>query len=480
MAELSKTVRSTIAKGLGVVASLNRSLLRRRATAHPYLSGIQRPMEEELTLTGLPVTGSIPPALQGRYLRMGPNPIHPDAAGYNWFMGDGMVHGLELGNPAGPKYDNRWIKSTVVTEALGEPAAPGPRSEDGDLVNTSIYALSGRIWALVEGGPFPVEIEDSLDNQRHNNFDGTLRGSFTAHPIIDAKSGESHAVTYSAHDQEKVTHVVLSPEGQVVRELDVPVAGGPCIHTCALTSNYVVIFDLSVRFSMKTFVSGYSFPYAWDEGYEARVGVLPRNGTVDDLIWCPVEPTFVFHCANAFDDAAGQLVMDVVAYDRIFAGSSDGPDASGRLERWTINVDERKVDRQIIDGTAIEFPRSDPRCSTLPYRYIYAPAFAPDKRQFSGATILYKYDLQSGTRTQHDFGPNRFPGEFVFVPAHADSKEDEGWLMGFVVNAAEETTDLVILDARTIEKEPVASVHLPHRVPPGFHGDWFEAPRQAS
>ena len=37
----------------------------------------------------------------------------------------------------------------------------------------------------------------------------------------------------------------------------------------------------------------------------------------------------------------------------------------------------------------------------------------------------------------------------------------------------EENPDLVILDASDLGREPVASVHIPHRVPPGFHGNWL-------
>jgi carotenoid cleavage dioxygenase len=81
--------------------------------------------------------------------------------------------------------------------------------------------------------------------------------------------------------------------------------------------------------------------------------------------------------------------------------------------------------------------------------------------------------MQGGVRQVHDFGPGRHPGEFVFVPASADSAEDEGWLIGFVVDSEHEKTDLVIIDAQHFEDAPVATVHLPHRVPPGFHGNWL-------
>ena len=72
----------------------------------------------------------------------------------------------------------------------------------------------------------------------------------------------------------------------------------------------------------------------------------------------------------------------------------------------------------------------------------------------------------------HDFGPDRHPGEFVFVPEHQEAAEDEGWLIGLVIDMARQTTDLVILHARDFDGEPAASIRIPHRVPPGFHGNW--------
>lgn len=96
-----------------------------QATDHPFLTGIHAPMRAELTLTELPVTGTIPPALNGQYMRIGPNPVNPDPRGYHWFVGDGMVHGLAIRDGKAQWYRNRWIRSTPAAAALGEPPAPG-------------------------------------------------------------------------------------------------------------------------------------------------------------------------------------------------------------------------------------------------------------------------------------------------------------------------------------------------------------------
>ena len=84
------------------------------------------------------------------------------------------------------------------------------------------------------------------------------------------------------------------------------------------------------------------------------------------------------------------------------------------------------------------------------------------------ATRLYKHDLAEGSREAHDFGEGRYPGEFVFVPRSEDAPEGDGWLIGLVVDLPNETTDLVIIDATRFSEAPVASIRIPHRVPPGF------------
>jgi carotenoid cleavage dioxygenase len=93
-----------------------------------------------------------------------------------------------------------------------------------------------------------------------------------------------------------------------------------------------------------------------------------------------------------------------------------------------------------------------------------------------GASTLFKHDLGARTRQVHDFGTGRVPGEFVFVPAHEKAAEDEGWLIGYVIDTNRNTTDLVILNAQDFTGPPAAAITIPHRIPPGFHGNWVSVP----
>jgi carotenoid cleavage dioxygenase-like enzyme len=65
--------------------------------------------------------------------------------------------------------------------------------------------------------------------------------------------------------------------------------------------------------------------------------------------------------------------------------------------------------------------------------------------------------------------------EPVFVPRRPDAPEGDGWILAVAWRAAERRSDLIVLDTDGIGHGPVATVHLPHRVPFGFHGNWVEA-----
>jgi len=468
-------IRSAVTKGIGKVAGFNRKRLPRPVDAHPYLTGIHRPMEEEMTLEELRVEGKIPAALSGRYLRNGPNPaLPPDPASYHWFTGAGMVHGIRIEGGAARWYRNRWVRGAEACAKLGEDVPPGPRTEGSDAPNTNVVGLAGRTFAIVEAGGKPVELSETLDTIAHNPFDATLAGPYTAHPHHDPFTNETHAITYQGDQLNTVWHVVLDADAHVIREEAIAVADGPSIHDCAITENHVLVFDLPVTFSMKSLLAGYRFPYAWNPAHPARVGLLPRTGAGSEVIWVPVEPCYVFHPANAFETGDGTVIVDVAAHETMFAESKRGPDSPrSRMERWTIDPVQGVTTRTVIHDHNQEFPRYDERRTTRPYRYIYSVALPDGPGELEIAdTRLFRHDLDRGVTDTRDFGPGRHPGEFVFVPRSAEGAEDDGWLIGLVVDMNDETTDLVILNADDFTGPPQAIVHLPHRVPPGFHGNW--------
>ncbi|WP_164156400.1 8'-apo-carotenoid 13,14-cleaving dioxygenase [Sandarakinorhabdus rubra] len=446
---------------------------------NPYLLGPYAPVRDEISVESLPVIGTLPSELDGTYMRIGPNPITPpDGSKHHWFAGDGMIHAVRIQDGKALWYRNRYIRSNRVSAVLGEAPAPGPRYERGDTVNTNVISHAGKILALIEAGGFPVEVDPLLGTVAYTNLDGTLQlGGFTAHPHLDPASGELHAICYNGGNRDFIRHVVVGRDGRVRRELKIPLPDGPMIHDCAITARFVLILDLPITFSIPAARAGMSMPYAWNPDHGARIGLLPREGAAEDIIWCDVEPAYVFHPCNAYDLPDGRVVMDVAVHDRLFV--SEGTEQPGAstvtFERWTCDPVARRVDRRVIDAVPQEFPRCDERLTGQPYRYAYTVTLDEGRSPPGALSGVIAHDLLTGERKTHDFGEGRIPGEFVFVPRSPDAAENDGWLMGYVLEVARNHTDFVLLDARDIAGPPVAVVPLPQLVPLGFHGNWIAA-----
>lgn len=468
-------IRGIVTTGITGVAAINR-VLRRSKKPNPYLTGIHQPLTAEHTEEALKVDGQIPAELDGVYLRNGPNPLKtPNHATHHWFTGDGMLHGVRLRHGKALWYRNRWIRSTEVSRALGERPVPGPRGPLGnDSPNTNVIGHAGKIYAIIEAGGYPAEVNELLETRAHTDFDGTLGKAFSAHPHLDPDTGEQHAICYYVQDTSTIWHVVLGKDGKVRRNEPIPVQDGPMIHDCMITKSYVIVLDLPVTFSMAALIAGESLPYRWNPRHRARIGLLPREGKGADTIWCDIDPCYIFHPCNAYETADGKVIMDAAVHASMFDSGANGPDSrTTPFERLTIDPVARKVARKVIDQAPQEFPRPDERRIGKPYRYAYCVALPGDGHEaFMGDSRLYKHDLETGAREVRDFGQGRMPGEFVFIPKHANSAEDEGWLMGFVIDTMRKTTDFVILDAQNFTGAPQATVTIPVQIPPGFHGNF--------
>ncbi|HYA67633.1 MAG TPA: carotenoid oxygenase family protein [Acidimicrobiales bacterium] len=485
------------------------------AVTNPYLEGDFAPVREERTDTELQVEGKLPEYLDGRYLRIGPNPVRPRPAVYHWFMGAGMVHGLRIRDGRAEWYRNRYVRSGPVRRALGEPKQPGKVKAHAGFdmsPNTNVIGYRGHTLALVEAGPRPYELTFELETIGPCDFDGTLSGGYSAHPLVDPATGELHAVSYYFGSANLVHYSVTGTDGRVRHTAAIEVGGSPMMHAFSLTERFVVLYDLPVTFDARKaaafsprpfakptellfdrvvgrrrvpdwFVAmgirrldEGSIPYSWNSDYPARIGVMPRQRSGSEVRWFDVEPCYVYHPLNAYEDG-DRIVLDVVRHQKMFATEHRGPnEGAPTLDRWTLDLTAGKLLEERLDDRGQEFPRMDERLVGRRHRYGYTVggfgAGAPGDRP-TGAPVadcVIKHDLAGGTSALRRLGAGKEADEFLFVPAQSDAEEDEGVLMGFVYDRTGDRSDWLVLDAGTLE--PMASVHLPVRVPHGFHGNW--------
>ncbi|MQY21695.1 carotenoid oxygenase family protein [Nocardia macrotermitis] len=446
----------------------------------PFIGGFT-PATEEITAFDLEVTGRIPAELNGRFLRNGPNPLSLDdpRAGH-LLTSEGMVHGLRLRDGRAEWYRNRWVRSADVARQLGEEPRSGPVHAGMDLApNTHVIGLAGRTFATQEGGALPYELSYELETIGSCDFGGGLSGGFTGHTHFDPANGDLHAVAnFFGWDHHQ--HIVMDPTGVVKQVTKIPVPDGPMVHDFALTERYVVIYDLPVTISLPHAQSGVQLPYAWNEAHTPRLGLLSR--TTGDVCWFEVEPSWVFHTLNAYDDG-DEVVVDVVRYPKRFVDAQLTRGGAPTLDRWRINVRTGRVTDTRLDDRSQEFPRIDERRTGLPYRYGYTAAtldmdevFHPseepeDLPDEAFDNTLIKHDLERGTHETRRMGRESFVGEPVFIAA--GEAEDDGYVLSYVNNPERGAADLVILSAQDFTGDPIATVHLPARVPLGFHGSWI-------
>ncbi|MDT5313331.1 MAG: carotenoid cleavage oxygenase [Mycobacterium sp.] len=489
-------------------------------TYNPYLSGFLAPVAAELTAVDLRVTGDIPEHLHGRYLRNGPNPAaEVDPAVYHWFAGDAMVHGLALRDGKAQWYRNRWVRSPAVCRTLGEdgPGRIDPRAGMLSIgPNTNVLSHAGRTIAMVEGGAANYELTDELDTVGTCDFDGTLSGGYTAHPHRDPKTGELHAVSYSFTRGHTVQYSVIGTDGRARRTVDIEVTGAPMMHDFSLTEKYVVLYDLPVTFVPRDMVPttvprglglaarlvmesvvgrvkvpspiaarinansarNHTMPFAWNQSYPARVGVMPREGGNADVRWFDVEPCYVFHPLNAYTedrDGTEVLVLDVVRHGRMFEHDRRGPgEGHPTLDRWEIDLSTGAVRQEQRDGRQQEFPRINETLTGARHRYGYTVgidggfASAGDMR-----TGVFKHDYDLGSAVAAPLDDELWVGEMSFVANPGALAEDDGVLMGYGYHRGRDEGQLLILDAASLET--IATVHVPQRIPMGFHGNWAPA-----
>jgi carotenoid cleavage dioxygenase len=439
--------------------------------ASPYVRGNFGPVDVEVTAFDLPVVGAIPAEFDGRYLRNGPNPVGPVGPDYHWFTGDGMVHGVRLRGGRAEWYRNRYVRSPEVSSALGEGLRPNPFDDSVRIfaANTNIVGHAGRTFAIVEAGGPPIELTDELETIGPSNLDGTLEHPFSAHPKLDPATGELHVATYFWGWGNVVRYLVIGTDGRVRHSADIECQGGTMIHDIGMSEHHVVIMDLPCIFDLDRAMAGASFPYGWSDTYQARMGVLPKDGKSDDIRWFDIDPCYVFHPLNTFDRDDGAVVMDAIRHPRMFDRDRNGPnEGATSLTRFVFDPATGRATEELLDDRPAEFPRMNETLQGREHRFGYATAigdvFDP------GDTI--KYDLVDGRTELLDHGPGRVGLEPVFIPREGGRNEDDGWLMQVVYDAGRDGSDLVLTNAQDLAAGPVASVTLPQRIPFGFHGNW--------
>ena len=437
------------------------------------------------------VEGTLPETLRGTLYRNGPGINEVGGKPFaHLFDGHGMIHQFAL-EDGSVRYRNRSVRTHKFLaerdadkpQVRGFGENPGgiarnflrPPSK-GNAANTSVTMHGENLLALWEGGrPWALD-PDTLATRGEFDFDGELKKlqAFSAHPKYDPRTGEMFNFGAEYFPKARLRCYRVEGKGGRLHQLGTVDMPFPVMnHDFALTETHMVfvIDPILVRVGrLITGASSFDGALRWDGTKPSVIVLVPRDGGPARRI--ETEAFFHFHVNNAFEDGS-DTVVDLVRYDDYGIGEDSlrdfrtgGFDDEGRLWRLRVKPSGEIESHELCpwDG---EFPQHDWRRQTLAHRYSYM-AGRPGAGDWTRAII--KVDHDTGAYSAHDFGSDAVVGEPIFVPRSEDAGEDDGWLLCVVYSVPEHRSRLVVLDARDVEQEPVASAWLRHHVPLGFHG----------
>lgn len=451
-----------------------------------FLEGNYGPIFEEGEFDNITdIIGEIPKELNGMLYRNGPNPQFPNDQTH-WFEGDGMIHAFKIADGK-ISYRNRWVQTErfklerqagkALFGYFGTPLSDEVKAdyESEGTANTNIIRHANKLLALQEGSA-AIEINPSnLNTLGKWDYQGDVP-QMSAHPHFDYQTGEMLNFAYTPFSNEIIFYAFNS-SGRVakIEKFDGPYS---CfMHDFFITKNYALFLFLPLAFNQENAQQGKP-AILWEPDLGSHIAIMPRNGTAKDIMWFNTDPFHAYHYMNAYEEG-NKIILDGMKSPQ--AGLF--PDKNGKipnlrtcypkLTRWTFDLQQKKVSELKLDSRPAEFPRFDERYTGIPYQHGYTVGNVHKILSAEFNAIIH-YDLKTQKQKICKFGIKNSPSEPVFVPRNKNSAEGDGFILTVVFQAAKNTSDLYILDAMNIDKEPLAIVHLPHRIPFGFHGNWYE------
>ena len=432
-------------------------------TAAPFwLTGNFAPVAEERLDAELTVTGAIPKELNGLYVRNGANPS--SGKSLDWFLGCGMLHGVDIRDGKPRWYRNRYVQTPLLDEEMPDPKTRSVL--ENSIANTHVMQHAGKILALAELN-LPIEVNGELETVGPYNFGGKLNGNMTAHPKVCPVTGELLFFGYSMRPP-FLKYYRVSKDGALVQQEEIAVKGPTMMHDFCITQSKTVFMDLPVVFDLEERAKG-GLGIRHDDDYGARFGIMPRDGSSDDVQWFEIEPCYVYHALNAYDDG-DEVVLEGCRMVGYMAKDMVKPPTPVPYQ-WRMNLKTGAICERQIDDCGMDFPKVPDALIGLEHRFGYFAEFGKMAPTVEG---FHKYDMHTGVRRSHMLEDGFSGSEASFVPSANPQSEDDGYLMSYIYDQAEDTSHLAILDAANISDAPIAKIHLPFRVPAGFHGSWIK------
>ncbi|OEL19481.1 Carotenoid 9,10(9',10')-cleavage dioxygenase [Dichanthelium oligosanthes] len=458
-----------------------------------------------------------------------------------WVEGEGMLHALYFTKSSSGSwsvsYANRYVQSeTLKLERARQkpcflPAIEGDSAAiiaayifnylrfdkvNKDISNTNVFEHAGRVFAVAENH-LPQEIcIDNLDTGHTWDIGGEWDRPFTAHPKVAPGSGElvtfgtdakrpflvigvvsgilfllvcnfiPYSVLYAKVDikiRPQFNFYLTAADGTKLKHrVDLKLDRCTLCHDIGVTLKYNIIMDIPLTIDISRLIKGGQLIQFEKESY-GRIGVMPRYGDADSVIWFNVEPFCMFHLVNCFEEGDEVVVQGLRSPDSIIPGprlalnkydskmsqptEDDKSIKQGtsnafffRLYQWRLNLKTKTLSGEYLTGTedSLEFPMINNQYTGLQHSYAYAQVVdsltgssgnCDEVNPKYGGFAKFCLDKRNNTEMPgsslikvqyHSLGKDQFCSGAAFVPRVGGSHEDDGWIISFIHNERTDTS----------------------------------------
>ena len=145
-----------------------------------------------------------------------------------------------------------------------------------------------------------------------------------------------------------------------------------------------------------------------------------------------------------------------------------------RLHRWRFDLATGTCREERLSDRIVEFGMINPAYAMRRSRYVWSTTSRPGWFLFDG---YVRHDTETGEEQVYRLPDNVYASESPMVPSAGATREDDGYLVTFLIDENTQGSELAILDASDIAKGPIARARLPHKISSGVHSTWVEHDR---
>ncbi|MDA0369654.1 MAG: carotenoid oxygenase family protein [Proteobacteria bacterium] len=444
------------------------------------------------------VRGRWPTDLRGTLFRNGPGLFERDGVRKRMVTdGDGMIRAYDIGDGT-VRFRSKFIRTTKFREeeaasrykyATWSTRAPGGilRNLGGgrrrSQAEATVIVRHGKLLAFDEIGlPWSLDPHTLNTTSRYQIGAPSDRPAFKSRTKIDPITGDWLALGNDYVEPLKLRVLVENAQGLSKTELSLRLPRKSYFRDFFTTARFVVVGLNAVEINTLSATLGLApilSAIRWKPSIGNIAVVIPKNG--DDPFAVDAPPSWCFHTINAYE-SGNEIIADFVGHDSpewllgknpalgaVMRGVVKPVEDQGKVRRWRIDLNTRRLREEIVDETGHEYPTVDPLRVGLPYRHAYLATARPKQWWTSGTVRL---DMESGARDAYEARSTQTLGEPVFVPREGGGA-DEGWLLVESLDGEAGVTSLLLFNAGSVASGPIAEAVLRHHLPFSEHGSWM-------